>query len=97
MTDRAEPTIVWEDPPGIHRSYGGRPLQWPSRLLPVRECPGVWAKVRTYPSPTSASSRASELRNGRVPGVDPAEWEFTSRATDDGGGAVYARFMGEAS
>lgn len=85
--------LVWEEPP-VTTSGGNRPLEWPARLAPLRERPGQWARVSKHLNGPAASSTANDLRKGRRPGVDPAEFEFTGR-TIDGEGYVYARFIGE--
>lgn len=82
--------LVWEEPPPRRIDRG--PGSWVSRLLPLMERPGHWARVKEYDSHAMAAQIVSALRRRKC--VPPAgQWEFTSRAVD-GKGYVYARYLG---
>lgn len=55
--------------------------------------PGEWALVRTYSSPNSAGSLASQLRRGtrRTP---PGRWDFEGRRLPDRTSGLWARYNG---
>lgn len=77
MTD-----IVWADPPARKRT------PWVTRLLPLIERPGSWARIHTMGTEGSAQATVSTLRSGKLMRPTGA-WEFRSDGAD-----VYARYMG---
>lgn len=86
MSDNGQ--IVWEDPPPNPREPG----HWKRDLLPLTERPGQWARLRTTPG-RAAQATATNLTRGKY-ALPPGRWEFISRATGDGGTALYARYLG---
>jgi hypothetical protein len=84
-------SVTWQAPPPVKHKGGAR-AKWVPRLLPLMEQPGEWA-VFPAKSGDTAATTASHLKRGRL--TAPAgRWEFTGRTTDDGKGAVYARYLG---
>lgn len=88
---------TWEVPPSTRRGGPGQ-FKWIPLLTPLMERPGEWAKVDTKRTPLLATAMAYQLRHHERPTtsvvVPPGRWEFTSRAMDDGTGAIYARYLG---
>lgn len=75
--------LVWEDPPAR-----GRPLladEVRSDVEELRRNPGRWAKVRTYPAPSSAAA----CRPCLIAAYPDIEWRASRTA--DGGSAIYGR------
>lgn len=56
--------------------------------------PGEWARVFDAASINSAKTLAYRLRSRKAAKPD-GTWEFATREQPEGGGAVYARYMGE--
>lgn len=90
MTDQE---IVWSDPPE-RRATATR--VWDPILTPLMERPGQWARIKVGP-PGIMYSTAGNLRNGsiRIPGDNPAHWEFAARKLDDDTAGLWARYIGE--
>lgn len=88
--------VVWEDPPParLGRRSRGR---WEAIFAQLRERPGVWALVavmakapdRKHGAHERAAAQARNIRNGRVGGAAPGEFEAVARKE-----RVYARYVG---
>lgn len=85
------PVIVWEEPEAIRQGRKAD-LVPPEVLAAIRAQPGRWAKVRTYPKPTTANSSASRI-NGKAKVLGPG-WEAAGRRTNGGGSVLYLRWVG---
>lgn len=79
--------LVWEEPSPCNRGPRG---VWVARLAKLGERRGEWARVHECLTPQASASAANQLRLGRLSGVDPTRYEFTSR-----GRYVYARLLPE--
>lgn len=77
--------LVWEDPPPTKR--GGTYSYWQPVADQLRQHPGRWALARVYERPEIARSTAVHIRQGRMSGMTPGEFEIAVR-----GCKVYARF-----
>jgi hypothetical protein len=77
------------------RSRRGIRFLTPDVVEQLRANPKRWARVKAWPSKSSAASAAKRVRTGEISGVDPAEWEVEARTTD-GGSALWLRFVGSA-
>ncbi len=86
------PAIVWEDPPAGR--LGARlPMLDTDQLALLRANPGRWAKVKTFPGKSSASSYVQQLRTGKRALGDDAtatDFEFAGRRAG-AGSALYVR------
>jgi hypothetical protein len=81
--------VVFEDPP---RPLG-RGIDWYATLEPLVARPGEWARVRTFSSSGGATNAMARLRDREVEIPAPeGDWEFTTRAADNGRRHLYARF-----
>lgn len=81
--------LQWEEPPEEAFAPAKAVGTWWSRLSPLLERPGVWARVATgYEKPTGAQHTLSRLR-GRKVKYPPGRFEFVR--TQD---SVYARYLG---
>lgn len=82
---------IFETPPCAHRPT----TTWASRLTPLINRPGEWARVHEWPADNRrrAYATAYQLRAGvlRTPASDGA-WEFRA-CTVDGTARLYARFL----
>lgn len=83
--------IVWQDPPAPRKGFG-RSMAWYQKLLPLVDEPKRWALIHHTETAKKSLAAVGNLRRHitKPPGV----WEFTSRKTNDGGGDVYARYLG---
>jgi hypothetical protein len=81
--------IVWEDPGPPAR---GPALAWDSRLRPLMERPGEWARVREAPR-SQQGGIISQLKSRRFR-YPAGRWEFTTRRIDEARISVYARYLG---
>lgn len=88
MTD-----ITWTDPPTNPR--GGRRRVWETRLAPLRERPGQWARLDDCQG-KRAYNVGQQLRKGGFAGIDPTEFEAISR-TVDGTVYLFVRYIGPPS
>jgi hypothetical protein len=86
--------FVWSEPPPRH-SAGGQPPKRESRLLPLMERPGQWARIAVTEKCGRAHSSASAMRRGKIK-VPAGRWEFASRQLPDDPkpGGVWARYLG---
>lgn len=85
-------TIVFEEP----KAPADRSKRWRGRLDPLKEHPGAWARVFVSKSLTAARQYVSALDRQNRYALPDGEFEFMAGELDDGRGAVYARFVGEA-
>jgi len=75
------------DPPAPKRR--GRANGLHDTLVQITATPGEWFQVGTFKGKTGASSVKSAIEHGKR--VVPAgSFEFTARATEDGGSALFA-------
>ena len=90
MTNRVQ-RVRWEDPPTPTRAERKRrqPI-WAERLGVLKTRPGVWGHVHTM---KAAQAAVTNMRLGKVRGVDPLDYELTSRVVN-GSGRVYAKYIG---
>lgn len=78
--------VDWESP---------RKPVWHERLLPLKQQPGRWAKVRDTSSNAQAHKYASRLRHHPEEyNLPPGRWEFKGEKRGDGG-ALLARYLGD--
>jgi hypothetical protein len=83
--------IRWEDPAPPKKGKRG---SWIERLTPLMDHPKRWARIHESPTIDAAYKMTTDLNRRRI--VIPAgQWEFAARKADDGGGAVFARYLGE--
>lgn len=90
MTNRMQ-RVRWEDPPAPTQAERKRrqPI-WAERLEVLKTRPGVWGHVHTM---KAAQAAVTSMRLGKVRGVDPLDYELTSRVVN-GSGRVYAKYIG---
>jgi hypothetical protein len=81
-------SVVWEQPPP--RKDADRVGAWERRLMPLRERPGEWARVKDGLTERTAQTYASELRRTKRYRKPAGRYEFAAR-----GGAIYARYLGD--
>lgn len=92
----ADEGIEWEDPPA---KGGRRTGQWEKApwVPTLRANPGRWARVASYEKHFTANDVVSRLRQGRLKGFDPAEWEAVGRSDKAAGtSALWLRYVGPA-
>lgn len=85
------PVIVWEEPAAV-RTRNLAEKVGEDILAALRAQPGRWAKVRTYPNPSSASTAANAINKKRVLGPG---WEAAGRRAKPAPSSVlYLRWVG---
>jgi hypothetical protein len=94
--DRPDHALRWEEPPETARRGSGQQSgEVITNLRAAAERPGEWARIATYPTASSASTVAGDLRSGRRARSKPAgRWEFKSGRADGGGYGVWACYLG---
>jgi hypothetical protein len=81
--------IEWGDPPPPNFGPGSTGV-WARRLAPFKERPGTWGR---YPQRVWRGL-PDHIREGRVAGVNPQEWEVTSRNNDGSYCDLWVRYIG---
>lgn len=72
---------VREDPPAAS-PRSGRVSTWYKRLSPLMDEPSQWFRVLGPATYQSLNSRISNIRKGRVRGLEPKDWEFLIRSKE---------------
>lgn len=80
--------VSWGEPPPTARPTARR---WGPTLEVLSEVPGQWVR---FPFPVNRSW-ASRLRNGKVAGVDPANFEFKNSPGTEPMCTLWVRWVGE--
>lgn len=85
-------TLKWEEPKVTSAGpKGARQQHWEEIAKELREYPERWALVAEKPTPTTASSMASQARRGVYAAFRPVGcYEVIANGT-----YVYARYVGE--
>lgn len=81
--------LVWETPPDTHH----RPGKYATIAAALRERPGQWAVIRTYPSDQAKRGWgfANTIREGKL--VDFRDGYEAAARTVEGHVRVYVRYM----
>lgn len=91
--------FVWEAPPEqLHNGTGGAQIsqEWLDVAQLLAQNPLQWAKVAEAEKQAQASALAHRINKGLTRAFEPAgAYEAQSRPTGEGGGYVWARFVGE--
>ena len=83
--------VSWEEPPPPKKALRDYSLV----AQQLRENPGRWARIDSFPHATAAGRMAYVIRTGRTSyWQEPGDFEAASRAVD-GQFYVYARYMGD--
>jgi hypothetical protein len=90
------PVVEWAEPPRDRRRTAAILGSFSAaQVAEFRAHPGRWGIVGRYQAPTSATSRATKLRQGRDPSLPDVDgWTF--HACKEGGGSVLYAKYGEA-
>lgn len=80
--------VCWEEPPPKRRQ--GAPFLTPEVEAALRANPGRWARIKDYPTKTSADSARKRV----VAGVYGPGWEAEQRRTPTGS-ILYMRYVGK--
>lgn len=84
--------VTWEDPPPAKTGRNANTID-ADVLAALKANPGRWAKVRTWPTKSSAHSAATRITKKKVHGPG---WECASRLLPAGAGSVlYMRWVGQ--
>lgn len=88
--------MKWENPPPSRRGvYSAE--KWHQAAVELRQWPGRWGRIAEYPRSHTAYTVAHRVRNAGLKAFRPAG-AFEARAqAQDGGGVVWARYVGEKS
>lgn len=87
-TEPAPAGLVWERPPARTRKSG----QYAGIAAALKERPGEWAIIRTYPTYKRAGGFAGAIRAGKL--VDFREGRFEVQVhTVDNSARVYVRYQ----
>jgi hypothetical protein len=93
--------LTRQDPPpmskwGNYGTAGGRPSKWAESLAELVSSPGVWHRVEGFHAPATASY----LARGLAAGIEPGDYEATTRREVDGEHAptgkafLFVRYVG---
>jgi hypothetical protein len=89
FTNEPPADLIWEEPPPKHRK-GAAPFA--EHLIPALMAnPGNWARVREWPSKSSAASMAKKIAAGHP--MLPGCWETEARIRGTSS-VLYARYVG---
>lgn len=86
---KEEPKVVWEDPP---RPTHGRYSEWNVVLQPLRDNPGKWARLKTYPTQGGAAGLKGRLQDGKKI-QDRQLFDFRTAKLGPEEFAVYGRYV----